>query len=364
MTERGEIMTVVEDRSAVNRLPAMSVIVATERFETVRALIRCLRAQTVREQLEVIIAAPSAEILAADPAEIEGFSRVQIVEVGPFKAMATPRAAGVRRATAPIVAITESHAFPVPQWAEALIAAHRGPWAVVGPTMRNADPAGIISWANLFLDYGPWVEHAGGEVADVPGHNSAYKREILLSCGPELEGMIRIETILHWTLRRQGHRFCVEPRAVTYHTNVSRPKAWLGERWHAARVFATERSRTWSWPRRLLFAAGSPVIPALRTPRIVREIRRAGLQHRLLPRILPTLVLSLIVNAAGEMMGYAAGAGRSWEAVYHHELYKMEYISPPERDAILNGSIIASPADAGARPAAAQPRETGSAEAG
>jgi len=348
-------MTVAEERSTGNPLPAMSVIVATERFETVRALMRCLRAQTVREQLEVIIAAPSAEVLAADPAELEGFARVQIVEVGPFTAMATPRAAGVRRATAPIVAITESHAFPVPQWAEALIAAHRGPWAVVGPSMHNANPAGIISWATLFLDYGPWVEHAGGEVADVPGHNSAYKREILLSCGPELEAMMRIETILHWALRRQGHRFCVEPRAITYHTNVSRPSAWLGERWHAARIFAAERSRTWLWPRRLLFAVGSPVIPMLRTRRIIREIRRAGLQRRLLPGILPTLVLSLIVNAAGEMMGYAAGAGRSWDAVYHHELYKLEYVSPREREAILRGPLAEPLPDLTARPANVHP---------
>ena len=356
-------MTATEVRSTGTPPPAMSVIVATERFETVRALLRCLRAQTVRDQLEVIIAAPSEAILAADPAELEGFSRVEIVEVGPFKAMAAPRAAGVRRATAPIVAITESHAFPVPQWAEALIAAHRGPWAVVGPTMRNADPDRVISWTNLFLDYGPWVEHAGGEVADVPGHNSAYKREILLSCGPELEGMMRIETILHWMLRRQGHRFYVEPRAITYHTNVSLPSAWLGERWHAARVFATERSRAWSWPRRLLFAAGSPVIPLLRTRRIIHEIRRAGLQRRLLPRILPSLVLSLIVNAAGEMMGYAAGAGRSWDAVYHHELYKLEYIRPSERDAILNGSITTPSAVTGAGPAAVQPTGTESAAA-
>jgi hypothetical protein len=328
----------------------MSVIVATERYETIRTLVRHLQAQTVREQLEVIIAAPSAEVLGAGEVDLEGFYRVRIVEVGPFTAMATPRAAAVRQATAPIVAITESHAFPVPQWAEALITAHREPWAVVGPSMRNANPAGIISWANLFLDYGPWVEHAGGEVADVPGHNSAYKREILLACGPELEAMMRIETILHWALHQKGHRFCVEPQAIIFHTNVSRPAAWLGERWHAARVFASARSRTWSWPRRLLFAAGSPVIPVLRTRRVIQHIRRAGLQRRLLPRILPTLVLSLIVNAAGEMMGYAAGAGRSWAAVYHHELYKLEYVSPREREAILGGPPALPSTNRAARP--------------
>jgi hypothetical protein len=315
--------------------PAMSVIVATERYETVRALVRCLRAQTVRDQLEVVIAAPSAEILGIDRADLEGFCRVHVVEVGAFEIMARPRAAAVRQATAPIAVFTESHAFPVPEWAEALIAAHRQPWAAVGPSLRNANPAGLISWANLFLDYGPWVEHAGGEVADVPGHNSAYKRELLLSFGPELESMIRIEAVLHAALRERGHRFYLAPQAAIYHVNVSRPADWLGERWHAARVFAAERSRTWSWPRRLLFAGGSPLIPLIRTRRTLQQIRAAGLQLRLLPRVLPFLVLSLIVNAVGEMIGYAAGAGGSWRVVCHHELYKLGYASAREREAIL-----------------------------
>ena len=329
-------MAVTEGRSVQVAVPAMSVIVATERYETVRAL-RCrTRAQTVREQLEVVIAAPSAETLGLDRADLEGFARVRIVEVGPFGIVGAARAAGVRQATAPIVALTESHAFPVPEWAEAFLAAHRQPWAVVGPSMRNANPANMISWANLFLDYGPWVEHPGGETPDVPGHNSAYKREILLSCGSDLEAMMEIETILHWALHRRGHRFYVEPRAATYHVNVSLPSVWLAERWHAARVFAAARSRDWSWARRLLYTIGSPVIPLIRTRRIIQQIRRAGLHRRLLPGILPVLVISLIVSAVGEMIGYAAGAGRSWTFVYHLELYKLDSVSARERQEILS----------------------------
>lgn len=326
-------------------LPAMSVIVATERYETVRTLIRHLRAQTVREQLEIVIAAPSAQTLGLDPADLEGFHSVRVVEIGPVGVVGWARAAGVRQATAPIVALTESHAFPVPGWAEALIAAHRQPWAAVGPSVRNANPVNMISWTSLFMDYGLWVEHAGGEVGDVPGHNSAYKREIFFSHESELTALMEIETMFHWALRRQGHRFCVEPGAAIYHVNVSLPSAWLMERWHAGRVFAATRARGWSWGRRLLFTAASPAIPLLRARRILRQIRRAGLHRRLLPRIVPVLVLSLLVSAAGEMIGYAAGAGRSWSVVYRLELHKLRFVSDRERQEILSRAPAGPAAD-------------------
>jgi hypothetical protein len=313
----------------------MSVVVATERFDTVRTLIRHLHAQTARDRLEVVIATPSTAALGLDHTEMEGFHSVRVVEVGPVGVVGRARAAAIPHTTAPVIVLTESHAFPVPEWAEALITAHRQPWAAVGPSVRNANPVNMISWANLFLDYGSWVEHAGGDVGDVPGHNSAYKREILLSSGGALGALMEIETMFHWSLRERGYRLRVEPRAVLYHTNVSLRSAWLAERWHAGRVFAATRARGWNWVRRLLFTAGSPLIPVIRFRRILREIRRAGLHGRLLPGLLPTLAVSLLVSAAGEMIGYAAGAADSWSFVYRTELYKLDFVSARERAAIL-----------------------------
>ena len=43
-----------------NRLPEMSVVVVTpDRYETIRKTIRHLKAQTVREKLEIVFVAPS-----------------------------------------------------------------------------------------------------------------------------------------------------------------------------------------------------------------------------------------------------------------------------------------------------------------
>src|SRR3954464_6331753 len=115
-----------------NNLPAMSVVVVTpDTYETVRETIKHLRAQNVKERLEIVLVAPSADALGADEKELAGFRRFSVVPVGHMRSTARARAAGVLKASAPVVAFAEDHAFPAPGWAEALINAHRKEWAAV-----------------------------------------------------------------------------------------------------------------------------------------------------------------------------------------------------------------------------------------
>ena len=54
-------------------------------------------------------------------------------------------------------------------------------WAAVGPVMANANPRSVTSWANLLIEYAPWLEpSAGGEREHLPGHNGSYKRATAL----------------------------------------------------------------------------------------------------------------------------------------------------------------------------------------
>jgi hypothetical protein len=339
-------MAVTDRFGGVAGRAAMSVIIATERFETIRKTIQHLHAQTMRDQLEIVIAAPTAEALAFNPEEVEGFFGVRVVEVGSITVLPWARATAIRHASAPIVAMAESHSFPSPGWAEALLDAHRGPWAVVGPVFTNANPASALSRSNLVADYGKWMSHAAaGELSDLPGRNIAYKRAVLQEYDTELEAMMEVETIFHWELRRKGHRFYLEPRATTAHVNVSLPWPWLVERFNAGRWFAGARS--WRWPlvRRLLYAAGSPLIPLIRMRRTLLDIRQARQGYLL--RILPALFVGLIVGAGGEMLGYVLGAGPAKRFVSQIELYKLDCVRPEERQAILSGTPTSSLAGAG-----------------
>ncbi|MCA1631224.1 MAG: hypothetical protein LC774_12960 [Acidobacteria bacterium] len=97
--------------AGVSPAPAMSVVVITpDRFETVRKTVRHLRAQTVCDRIELVIAAPAVSSLALDESALRDFSACKVIEVGPMTSTARARAAGVREARAPIVAIVEDHA--------------------------------------------------------------------------------------------------------------------------------------------------------------------------------------------------------------------------------------------------------------
>jgi len=320
-------------RSASEEMPAMSVVVITpDLYATIRKTIRHLMAQKVCGNLEIIIAAPSALELDLDSSELLSFHSHKVIEVGHVISTARARAAGVRTASAPIVAFAEDHAYPAPGWAEALINRHREDWAAVGPVITNANPRSVTSWANLLIEYAQWLEPAkGGEREHLPGHNGSYKREILLEYGERLEAMLDAESILHWDLRARGHRLYLEPKARTFHQNFSAQSPSLTLRFNGGRLFASSRARDWPTWRRALFACAWPLIPVVRCLRITRELLRPGRPVYLLPGVLPALIVGLVFDGAGEMAGYAFGPGKAMAKLSDMEFHRERYMAERER---------------------------------
>jgi glycosyltransferase involved in cell wall biosynthesis len=316
-------MTVSDQSSA-----EMSVVIVTQDcYDTIRETLRHIRAQDVRDRLEVVIVAPSADGLGLDEAEVSDFLLVRVVEVGPIRSLAWANAAGIRQARAPVVVLAEDHCYPEPGWAEALINAHRQPWAAVGPVVHNANPDSSISWADALLGYAPWLDPAPAGVIDhLPGHNSSYKRAILLDYGPDLEAMLEAESVLHWDLRAKGHQLYLEPAAKVSHVNFGRLSSWIPAQFHSGRVFAAARGRSWSPLRRLLYAGGAPFIPLVRSWRILRRARRVCPRHQPL-KVLPALMLGLVVSALGELLGYASGAGDAKQKLSTFEFHRVRHLA-------------------------------------
>jgi hypothetical protein len=326
--------------------PELSVIVTTvDDFETVRKTVRHLRAQTVRERLEIVLVCPSADRLALDPAEVAGVGGVRVVEVGAITSSAAARAAGIRAAAASVIALAEDHCFPAPDWAEALIAAHRGPWVAVGPVLGNANPRTMLSWANLIVEYGPWMAPAAPrEIDHLPGHNSSYKRAPLLEYGDHLREMMEAESVMQWDLVAKGHRLYHEPAARTFHLNYSLLSHSIALRFFGGRVFGGCRSRHWPAWRRLLYTLGAPLIPAVRLTRLVRSMRRSPEQRPLLPRIVPTLALTLAVDGLGELVGYALGPGNANAILTRLEFHRPRHLNA--RDRAAEEASVAPPSPA------------------
>jgi hypothetical protein len=315
---------VEEPGRSMTSLPAMSVVVITpDRHDTIAAVLRHLHAQSVKHQLELVVVAPTVDVISLDAPELQGFWGVSVLPVGAVRSTAAARSAGVRAAHAPVVAFVEDHSLPQPGWAAALIAAHRQQWAAVGPAVGNANPETILSWANLLIEYAPWLDPATAAVVEhLPGHNSSYKRAVLLEYADGLDTMLEAESILHWDLCRNGHQLFLEPAARTLHTNFSRGVDSIRLRFHGGRLFAAARAHHWPWARRLAYTAAAPLIPFVRLRRILAQTRRQRSAATVPRRTFPALLGLLLCDACGELAGYLLGAGTAAERTGEFEFHR------------------------------------------
>lgn len=318
-----------------DRAPELSVVLAARGDSgSIRPTLDSLCAQTAADRVELVLVVEAGRALVLDSQRLAPLRSHTRVEVEKIRSVAAANAAGVRAAAAPVVAFAEDHAFPEPGWAAALIDAHRGPWAAVGPVVINANPGSAVSWADFMLGYGPWgAPLESGPVDYLPGHNSSYKRSLLLELGPELERRLDAECVLHWELRRQGRRLYLDSRARTWHVNFSRLRPWLRASFLQGRAFAAERARSERWGslRRTAYAAGAPLIPAIRMRRALRDLRRMRSARVGLARVLPAAAAALAVSAAGEAFGYLGGPGGAPEAIARFEFRRDRHVRRADR---------------------------------
>lgn len=306
--------------------PLLSVIFITpDSYQNLATTIRFLRAQTIRERIEIVIVAPCSESLGLKRDELQVFAGVQVVTLGEIRSIGASYAAGVRRATAPIVVFGEDHSFPRPDWAERLVQAHQQPWAVVGPRVCNANPGSKVARADYLIAYGQWGDSIpAGEMEHLPGHNSSYKRALLLEYGSHLDDMLEAESVLHWDLRRKGHHLYLETAARTSHMNFSRFSSWTITQFQAGLVFAAFRAYNEHWPlsRRLFFALAAPLIPFVRLRRIMKLPGNLGGRRNLLP----ILIFGLGLDSLGQMLGYALGRTLAAHRFTYFEFKRVKHV--------------------------------------
>lgn len=311
----------------------MSVVIVTpDRYETIRKTIGHLRTQMVRERLEIVIVAPSAKTLELDESELQPFFDVRVAEIGDVESLGQGNAAGVRMASAPIVAMLEDHSYPDPKWAETILEAHKEPWAAVGPTIGNQNPHGAVSCVDFLLGFGTWSIPTPSKTIDhLPTHNTSYKTKLLLEYGSELEAMLKSEIVLNWHLRSKGYQLYLESRAKVYHRNFELLSSLLQVQFYSGRVFAGIRSGKWQRIRRLVYTCGAPLIPLKRLRYVLGQLRSRGQQKQMPRWFFPTLLLALMSSAAGEMCGFGIGPGSASAKLCEFEFHRERHARRPRR---------------------------------
>ena len=310
------------------------ILVTADCVATLNRTLRHLRQQTAQDRIDLVIVAPDEACLAdLDPATLEGFASWRTLTVGPIAEVERAHAAGIAAATAPVVALLENHVFPDPGWAAAILKRHEEPWGAVGCIVCNANPATASSWVEHFFSYGFDDETAvGGEAERVSRNNSTFKRSLLAAFGERLPDIIARDGDLFGHLRRQGHRFYLEPEACLRHLNTSLIRPTLTLRLLSARATAATRARSgqWSTVRRLGYVAASPLFPLLRLRALWPHLRIHP-QRQVLPRIAPLFAVALVVDAIGQAVGFAFGAGDSAERAGRFDLFRQPYLCDADR---------------------------------
>jgi len=268
---------------------------------------RCLEAL----QRQVGVARPEIIVpcdeSVADLAQLRHrYPEVQLLPVEGRRTYAELRAIGFHRARGPIIALTEDHCSPDPDWCQQILKLHEAPHAAVGGAVDKG-PDGILNWAIYLCDFSRYMNPvAEGSSAYLTDCNVSYKRRALEPLAP-LWAREFHETTINWTLASQGQSLWLSARVIVNQQRSLRLSAALAERYRFGRLFARTRVAATPWVRRLLYAVGALVLPLVLTARVARHVlvkRRA--RDRFLVA-LPAIVLLNTVWALGELVGYVQG---------------------------------------------------------
>jgi hypothetical protein len=232
----------------------------------------------------------------------------------------------VHAASAPIIVLGETHAFPAPMWAEHLIRAHDGPYLAVAPGMVNANPkTAARSWSGFLMDYGRWMAVRTVADGEPPAYNACWKRDALLALRDRIALMLEPGGPLDPEFVGDDAAFRHVPNAKVAHVNVARRGAWAAERYWGGRLFGARRCRGWPIVKRLAYLGGSALVPVVRFLRTQDAIAHARKDRDLPKWTVAAVAGGCFLWALGEAMGYLAGEGLSEARMLEYELHKERY---------------------------------------
>jgi hypothetical protein len=318
-------------------LTLTAVVVMPRGVDELAGSLARLDAQTCRDRIEVVLVHTPAHAHEIGAARFEHFWSFRTVTLAAVPTVATAFAAACQVAAGDVVSLVEDHVLLDPGWAAAVLAAHCR-CAAVAPLMANANPATAISWANFLSSFHEAIGGgAAGPVPCGPGHNTSYKREVLLRYGAELQSLYQSERTFHYRLLRDGYAIWYSPDARLAHLNISRPRHALRHAVLGGALFGRYRSHGMGIAERLARTAGVPLVPLVRLTRILHAVRRAPVGS-IPPAAWAMLGLLLVCHAVGEALGYW-NLTAEIEAQYEFfELHRLECLRDEERALMLEGA--------------------------
>jgi hypothetical protein len=305
------------------------IIAALDTYKEVEEIHACIERQTIRPQLEVIFICTTKESLSLPESFFTEYPDVRFVEGGGSILLHAARHLGVLNSTTPYVVITEDHCLPLPDCLEHMLNRLKEGWSGVGPSIRHGNKFSKIARAANYVTYGEWMgQEKSGEIKYIAGYNSAFSREVLLARGAKLQSDLIATSLMQASLRKQGHKFFFETKAVMYHWEASR---WWGTKSiliPQGKAMGALRSRGWSLLKRLCYSAFIPGLFVFRYLRALRTYWRNAKSHGS-GELFYLLPISLIWTF-GEFVGYWTQGGRIFQTASHAERNRSPFIDADE----------------------------------
>lgn len=265
---------------------------------------RCLTAVTAQ------VPAPPAEIVVAYDPRLTDMEQLEAefpdVVWHANRGQETPlelAAVALGASTGDVVALTEDHCVPAPDWLQGLTGGLSPGRAAVGGVVEVEERADAVEWAFYFVDffrYAPPVRP--GPSRSLTVCNVAYRRKHLEAIRGAWSDFFH-ETAVNAALARRFGRLWITDRARVRMLRRVRLADALAERYAFGRLFGATRTRFMPGWRRWLYAALAPGLPVLLLGRMARKAARRGLRRRF-ARALPALVAMVLAWTLGEWLGY------------------------------------------------------------
>lgn len=290
-----------------------STVDSTRILETLDALMH----QTGDHEVEVIVADRLQDGITREIGE--RYPQVRLLRAHAGASLPVLRAWALEHASGEFIAVTEDHCVPDPDWLVNIADAYRRAppeTLAVGGCIGNGIGESVLDWATFLCEYGYFLPPVReGVTAVLPGMNLAYRRTALESVPPQSLREGFWETTTHPLLNAPGPRFYATGSIRVMHKKKFTLGFFLSQRFLYSRYYAGRRlAREQVW-RRAWMCLGTVLLPPLLLYRFYRGIWPKRHGRRELLAATPYLVLFSLVWAAGEMVGYAAGAGAALAAL-------------------------------------------------
>jgi hypothetical protein len=305
------------DDYVLSEHPGLSVVIVPVREKIgqghaseLEGILKGLESQTSDPPIEIIVPCAGEAALPSLQARYPNVSFLASELASPpssSERIEELRTIGVAAAHGDIIAVTEDHVVPDPDWCAKILNAHREPYAAIGGAIENGVDR-MLNWAIYFSDLGRYHNPLqAGQSAYASVVNVSYKRAALDSIRSVWQQRFN-ETAVHAALLAQGNRLGLSPLIVVRQNRHDiRLGSSMRDFFNWGRSFGSTRARLAGPFMRIVYVCLAPMIPIALLVRSCRDTLR---KRRLMATWIKSFFVSAVLTLAwscGELMGYIAG---------------------------------------------------------